>query len=170
MKPIANQFYVIYSNLISLFQQIQTTKINFPWIDRKSCHRLNWMSLYYPHRRIFYRICRIKGWFIKYDIRQREYPVYPEGGSKVSNCKGGAIITCYLEWVLWHQEVGNTQDKKGGKHFTHEPVHSDKYCRDKVSGFVLRKVVQAVAQGLVQKDISGCKSWFILGSGGLPEW
>ena len=57
----------------------------------------------------------------------------------------------------------------GGGDFIHDLVHSDTDWRDKAEGYVLWTTGQAVAQGQGQKDISGCQSCFISGSGGLPE-
>ena len=113
-KPTANQFYVICSNLFYLLQKIHTIKGRFIGIGRKCIHVLNWIDIYFQHRRIWYYICRTKGFNKNPNRQQREEPLYTEGGRKVSKYKRETTTTLYWEWVLWFWEVVNTQDKKGG--------------------------------------------------------
>ena len=58
---------------------------------------------------------------------------------------------------------------KGQAHCIHDPVHSDKYCRDDTGGSILRTLVKAFSKGRGQKYISVCQSYFLLGGGGLSD-
>ena len=68
-----------------------------------------------------------------------------------------------VSWKYLRSKMG------GWGNCIHNMVHSDTYWRRNTGGSVLKTDVQAVAQVRVQKDISGCQSWFLSYSGGFFE-